>query len=69
MYIYIYIYIYIFITYFCERYLNTDFGIANFLFGSVKLTKNNDPNKHQYSDYHSKFSFTDGSTGKNIIIF
>ena len=45
------------------------------LFGSVKLTKNTNPNKYKYSDYgigfdsHSELSFTDGSIGKNIIIF
>ena len=45
------------------------------LFGSVKLTKNTDPDKYKYSGYgircdsRLKFSLPDGSMGKNIIIF
>ena len=31
--------------------LNTDFTLNNCLFGSVKLTKNADPSKYQYSGY------------------
>ena len=48
---------------------------CNFLFGSVKLTKNADPEKYKYSDYsigfdsRSEFLFTDGSMGRNVIIF
>ena len=52
----------------------TDFTLKNCLFGSVKLTKNADPGKYKYSsysrgyDFHSEFSFTDGSPSKNVII-
>ena len=44
-------------------------------FGSAKLTKNTDPNKYKYSGYGIRFdsclefSYTDGSTGQDIIIF
>ena len=47
----------------------------NFLFGSVKVTKNSDLDKYKYTGYgigygsHSEFLFTDGSYGKNFIIF
>ena len=47
----------------------------NFLFGSVKVTKNSDLDKYKYIGYgigygsHSEFLFTDGSYGKNFIIF
>ena len=57
------------------RNLNTDFTLGNCLFGSVKLTKNTDLDKYQYTghgigfDSHSEFLFTDGSCGKNVIIF
>ena len=57
------------------RNLNTDFKLCNCLFGSVKLTKNADLDKYKYSGYgigfdsHSELSFTEGSFGKNIIIF
>ena len=63
---------YIFLT---QRNLNTDFSLNNCLFGSLKLTKNADLNKYKYSGYgigfdaRSKFSFTDGSMGKNLGIF
>ena len=49
--------------------------LGNCLFGSVKLTKNADPDKYKYSgcsigfDSRSQFSFTDGRMGKNVIIF
>ena len=55
--------------------LNTDFTLNNCLFGSVKLTKNADPDKYKYSGYgigfhsRSEYLFTDGSMGKNVIIF
>ena len=55
------------------RNLNIDFTLNNCLFGSVKLTKNADPDKHKYSGYdtwfdsHSEFLFTAGSMGRNII--
>ena len=51
------------------------FCIKKFLFGSVKRTKNADPGKYNYSGYgigfdsRSEFLFTDGSMGKNVIIF
>ena len=57
------------------RNLNTDFTLANCLFGSVKLTKNADLDKYKYIGYsiqfdsRSEFLFTDGSYGKNVIIF
>ena len=57
------------------RNLNTDFTLKNCLFGPVKLTKNADPDKYKYSGYdigfdsRSEFLFTDGSMGKNVIIF
>ena len=43
--------------------------------GSVELTKNTDPDKCKYTGYGigfdscSEFSFTDGSVGKNVIVF
>ena len=55
--------------------LNTDFTLKNCLFGSVKLTRNADPDKYKYSGYgigfgsRSEFLFTDGSMGRNVIIF
>ena len=57
------------------RNLNTDFTLSNCLFGSVKLTKNAHLYKYYHSDYGivfdycSEFLFTDGSMGKNVIIF
>ena len=45
------------------------------LFGYVKLTKNVDLDKYKCTgfsigfDSRSEFSFTDGSMGKNVIIF
>ena len=57
------------------RNLNTDFTTLSYcLFGSVKLTKNTDTDKYKYSGYgigfdsRSEFLFTDGSSGKNVII-
>ena len=35
----------------CLRYLNTDFTLNHFLFGSVKLTKNADTNIQKCSGY------------------
>ena len=58
-----------------SSYSNKDFTLGNCLFGSVKLIKNADPDKYKYSGYgigfdsRSQFSFTDGSMGKNVIIF
>ena len=57
------------------RSLNTDFTLNNCLFGSVKLTKNADPDKYKYSDCtirfdsRSEFSFTNGSMGKKCHYF
>ena len=57
------------------RNLNTDFTFGKCLFGSVKLIKNADLDKYKYSSHSirfeslSKFWFTDGSFGKNVIIF
>ena len=52
------------------RNLNIDFTLNNCLFGSVKLTKNADPDKYKYNGYdidfdsHSEFSFADGTWEK-----
>ena len=56
------------------RNLNTNFALKNCLLQSLKLTKNSDPDKYKYSygtgfDSRSEFSFTDGSIGKNVIVF
>ena len=57
------------------RNLNTDYTLNNCLFRSVKLTKNANPDKYKNSGYaigldvRSEFSFTNGSMGKNVIIF
>ena len=37
------------------RNLNTDFTLGNCLFGSVKLTKNTDRDKYNYSGYGTGF--------------
>ena len=52
------------------RHLSTDFALKNSLFGPVKLIKNTDAGKYQYSGYglgfdcRSEFLFTDGSMEK-----
>ena len=57
------------------RNSNTDFTLSNCLFGSVKLTTNADLDKYKYTAFnigfhsHSDFLFTEGSYGKNVIIF
>ena len=57
------------------RNLSTDFTLNDSLFGCVKLTKNADPDKYKYSGYgigfdsSLEFSLTNGSMGKNVIIF
>ena len=57
------------------RNLSTDFTLGNCLFRSVKLTKNADIDKYKYTGYgigfdsRSEFLFTDGSYGKNVIMF
>ena len=59
----------------CLRNLSTNFTSNNCLFGSVKLTRDADPEKCKYNGYNigfdsrSEFSFTDGSMRKNVIIF
>ena len=59
----------------CLRNLNTYFTLNNCTFRSVELTKNADSNKYKYSGYgiefdpRSEFLFTDGSMGRNVIIF
>ena len=59
----------------CSRDLNSDSTLKACLFGGVKVTKNADPDKYVYSGYgigfdlRSEFSLTDGSVGKNVIIF
>ena len=56
------------------RDLNTDFSLGNYLFGSVRLTKNADLDQYKYSSYDIEFdsclefSFTDGSKGKSVYI-
>ena len=58
-----------------SRDLNTDFTLKDCLFGAVKLTKNTDPDKFKCSGYgigldsRSEFSLSDGSMGKNVVIF
>ena len=58
-----------------SRDLNTDLTLNNCLFGSVKLTKNADPDKHKYNGYgigfdsRLEFLLSDGSVGKNVINF
>ena len=57
------------------RYLNADFTLGNCLFESLELIKNIDPDKYKYSDYgveldpRSECLFTNGSMGRNVIIF
>ena len=57
------------------RNVNADFTLNNCLFGSVKLSKNADPDKCKYRGYsigfdcRPEFSFTDESMRKNVIIF
>ena len=53
------------------RNLNTDFTLGSCLFGSVKLTKNADPDKYKFRCYdigfdtRSEFPFTDESIDNN----
>ena len=52
-----------------------DFTLGNCLFGFIKLTNNADSDRYKYSGYGIRFdsllefSWTDGSLGKNVIIF
>ena len=58
-----------------SRGLNSDFTLKDCLFRGVKLAKNADPDKYIYSRYgigfdsSSEFSLSNGSVGKNVIIF
>ena len=55
--------------------LNNYFTLNNCLFGSVKLTKNADPDKYKCSGYEIGFDsrpdflFTDESIAKYVIVF
>ena len=56
------------------RNLSTDFTLKNCLIGSVKLTRNTDPDKYVLDigvqlNLCSEFSLPDGNMGKNVIIF
>ena len=57
------------------RNLNTDLTLKNCLFGSVKLTKNADPDKYKYSGYDTGFDSRSGfyiqmqAWEKNVFIF
>ena len=53
----------------CSRNLIIGFALKDCLFGSVKLNKNADPDKYKYNDCDIGFDLTDGSVGKNVIIF
>ena len=54
---------------------DSDPTIKNCLFGSVTLTKNADFEKYKYSGYaigfdrRSRFSFSSGGFGQNVLIF
>ena len=58
-----------------SRNLSTDFTLGNCLIGAMKFTKNVDLDKYGYSGYcmgfdsRSQLSWSDGSWGKNVIIF
>ena len=55
--------------------MNKYLTLGNCLFGAGKLSKISDPDKYGYSDYgivlnaRSQFSWSEGSWGKNIVIF
>ena len=66
----------VFIVYELDRWsedLNTKFNLKDCLFGSVKLTKNADPNKYSYSGYAigfdscSLFSVPNSDWSKNVL--
>ena len=58
-----------------SRDLNSDFTLKECLIGSVKIAKSANPDKYVYSGYgigfhsRSEFLLSDGSVGKNVIIF
>ena len=55
--------------------MNAEFTLKECLFGNVKITKNTDPDKYNYSRYgivfdsRSLFSVPNFDWGKNVIIF
>ena len=51
-----------------SKSLNTGSTLGNSLFGSVKLTKNADPDKYIWFNSCSQFSWTDQSIRKNVIV-
>ena len=63
------------ISYTVGPQLRTYFTLGNFLFESVKLSKNANSDKYNYNGYgtgfdsRSEFSLPDDTMGKNIIIF
>ena len=68
----------LFVVYELDRWsrdLNTDFTPKDCLFGAVKLTKNADPDKYNYSGYgigfdlRLEFSLSDGSNGVKVSLF
>ena len=64
----------IFIVY-ASGSFNDDLTLKNSLFGAVRLTKNADIDKYQYSGYgigfhrRGSFSFPGGRFGRNVVIF
>ena len=58
-----------------SRDINTDFTLDNCSFGAINLIKSNDPDKRRFSSYgigfdvRSHFSWSEGSWGKNVVIF
>ena len=48
------------------RNLDTNFTLSNCLFGSVKLTKNADPDKYKYSHYSIRFDSRSELLFKNV---
>ena len=58
-----------------SRSLNVDFTLKDYLFGSVMLNENTDPDKYSYSGYGigfvscSVFSYPGLAWGKDVVIF
>ena len=56
-----------------SRYLNTDFTLGDCLFGAVKLTKNADTEKFEFSGYDivecSQFLLSNGALGKSSSVY
>ena len=56
-------------------YIHDGFMVRNFLFGTLKLTKNAGPDKYSYSGYDilfdvpGTFSLPNGGFGKNVVMF